>query len=255
MSEDQPVKPANILNIVAMNQGKREETRGVPKAVPLSPPRVKELLASGHHLVDGRSSAAFGAGHVRGSYNVQQSSSEFEQRVGWVVPDDAPIVLLTESDADARKALYDMAFIGMDQSVVGYLEGGIDAWMNAGLAVEVTPQMDVFTLDERLRTNGIRVFDVREQDEWDEGHIEPAVLMPYTALAQQLDRPPRFDQLPFGKDDAIAVTCHTGKRSSTAVSLLLREGYTKLYNVTGGMEAWKRAKLPMVDAQGRACSA
>ena len=155
MDEDQPVKPANILNIVAMNQGKRDQTRGVPKAVPLSPERVKELLQGGHHLVDARSSAAFGAGHIQGSVNVQQSSSEFEQRVGWVVPDDAPIVLLTESDADARQALYDMAFIGMDQSVVGYLEGGIDAWMNAGLPVEVTPQMDVFTLHQRLGSNGL----------------------------------------------------------------------------------------------------
>jgi len=254
MDEDQPVKPANILNIVAINQGKREETRGTPGAVPLSPLRVKELLEHGHHLVDARSAAAFGAGHIEGSYNVQQSSSEFEQRVGWVVPDDAPIVLLTDSDALARKALYDMAFIGMDQSVAGYVDGGIDAWMNAGLPVEVTPQMDVYTLHERIQRNGIRILDVRGQDEWDDGHIEPAFLMPYTSLAQQLAIPPQFDKLPFDKGETIAVTCHTGKRSSTAISLLLREGYTGLHNVTGGMEAWGRAKLPMVDAQGQACS-
>ncbi|MEJ2204979.1 MAG: rhodanese-like domain-containing protein [Gemmatimonadota bacterium] len=254
MDEDQPVKPANILNIVAINQGKREETRGTPGAKPLAPQQANALLEDGHHLVDARSAAAFGAGHIKGSYNVQQSSSEFEQRVGWVVPDDAPIVLLTDSDADAQKAVYDMAFIGMDQSVVGYVEGGIDGWMNAGLPVQVTPQLDVYTLHEQMQRNGIRVLDVRGQDEWDDGHIDPAFLMPYTSLAQQLTTPPQFDKLPFAKDDAIAVTCHTGKRSSTAISLMLREGYTTLYNVTGGMEAWGRAKLPMFDAQGQACS-
>ena len=147
-----------------------------------------------------------------------------------------------------------MAFIGMDQFVVGYLGGGIDAWMNAGLPIEVTAQMDVYTLHKRMQLNGIRVLDVRAEDEWDDGHIDPAFLMPYTSLAQQLTNPPQFDKLPFAKDDSIAVTCHTGKRSSTAVSLLLREGYKTLYNVTGGMEAWGRAKLPMIDAQGQACT-
>jgi hydroxyacylglutathione hydrolase len=254
MDEDQPVKPANILNIVAINQGKRDETRGIPKAKALSAQQVKDLLESGHHLVDGRSSGEYGAGHIKGSYNVQQSSSEFEQRVGWVVPDDSPIILLTDSDAAARQAMYDMAYIGLDQFVVGYLAGGIDAWMNAGLPVEVTPQMDVYTLHQRMGENGIKVLDVRAQDEWDDGHIEPAFLMPYTSLAQQLSIPPQFDKLPFAKDDTVAVTCHTGKRSSTATSLLLREGYTQLYNVTGGMEAWGRARLPMFDAHGKACS-
>ena len=43
-------------------------------------------------------------------------------------------------------------------------------------------------------------------------------------------------------------------RSSTAIGLMLREGYSKLYNVTGGMEAWAQARLPMVDATGAACS-
>ena len=123
MTEDQPLKPANILNIVALNQGKRRETRGTPQAKRLSPHEVRELLEDEHHLVDGRSSAEYGAGHIKGSYNVQQSGSEFEQRVGWVVPDNASIVLLTDSDADAQQALYDMAFIGMDQFVVGYLGG------------------------------------------------------------------------------------------------------------------------------------
>lgn len=253
MDEDQPIKPANILNIVATNQGKRDITRGRPRAKPLTPEDVEALVAEDHYLIDTRSSPDFGGGHVAGSINVQLSSSEFEQRIGWVVPDDSPIILLTEKDADAQKAIYNMAFIGLDQFVVGFLEGGLPAWMNSGRPVHTTPQIGVFTLQEHLTTNGMRVLDVREQDEWDDGHIEGSVLMPYTHLAPQLGRPPRFDELGLSKDDSIAVTCATAKRSSTAIGLLLREGYTKLFNVTGGMEAWENAKLPMVDAQGNAC--
>lgn len=254
MEEDQPIKPANVLNIVAMNQGKRDLTRGRPKARPLTAARVRELMADGHYVVDARSSADYGRGHVAGAINVAMSSSEFEQRIGWVIPDDAPIVLLTDSDADAQQCIYDMAFIGLDQSVTGFLEGGIATWTRAGLDVATVPQMDVATLHERLSTNGLRVLDVREQDEWDDGHIDVSVLMPYTHMAPQLGTPARFAELDLEKDASIAVVCHSGNRSSTAIGLMLRAGYATLYNVTGGMEAWQDAGLPMVDKQGRACA-
>jgi len=254
MDEDQPIKPANILNIVAINQGKRELTRGIPKARPLSPEDVERLLAEGHYLIDTRSSPAWGGGHIEGSINVQMSSAEFEQRVGWVVPDDSPIVLLTDSEEQAQRCIYNMGFIGLDPFVAGFLEGGLSAWMNSGRPVQTTPQLDVFTLSRHLSENGMRVLDVREQDEWDDGHIEGSVLMPYTHLAPQLGTPPRFDELGLDKDASIAVTCATAKRSSTAIGLLLREGYTRLYNLTGGMEAWSHAHLPMVDKAGVACT-
>ncbi|MCK5921900.1 MAG: hypothetical protein KAG66_13225, partial [Methylococcales bacterium] len=131
MADEQPVKPANILNIVATNQGKRPLTMETPKAAPLSPQRVKELMAEGHVVVDGRSSASYGAGHIPGSYNVQQSSLEFEQRAGWVVPDNVPMILLTDSEDDAQRAIYNMAFIALDSHVTGYVDGGIEGWMNA----------------------------------------------------------------------------------------------------------------------------
>ncbi len=253
MDEDQPIKPANILNIVATNQGRRELTRGIPRAKALSPADVEALLEDGHFLIDARSSAAWGGGHVPGSINVQMSSSEFEQRVGWVVPDDSPIVLLTDHDEDAQTCIYNMAFIGLDPFVVGFLEGGLTAWTSSGRPVETTPQIDVFTLQDRLSENGLRVLDVREQEEWDDGHIEGSVLMPYTQLAPQLGKPPRFNELGLDKAASIAVACATANRSSTAVGLMLREGYHEVYNVIGGMEAWEHARLPMVDRFGQAC--
>ena len=254
MDEDQPIKPANVLNIVAINQGRRDLTRGVPRAKALSPAEVEAMIREGHYLIDARSSAAWGGGHIAGSINVQMSSSEFEQRVGWVVPDDAPIILLTDKDAQAQSCMYNMGFIGLDQHVAGFLEGGLSAWMNSGRPVRTTPQMDVFTLSERRAANEIHVLDTREQDEWDDGHIEGAVFMPYTRLAPQLERPPRFDELGLEKGACIAVACATGNRSSTAIGLMLREGYTDLRNVTGGMEAWGCAGLPMIDSTGSACS-
>jgi hydroxyacylglutathione hydrolase len=250
MQDDQPVKPANILNIVATNQGKRALTPQIPKAKPLSPDQVAGLMAEGHVVVDARDSAEFGAGHIAGAYNVQMSSSEFEQRVGWVVPDDTPIILVTKSDADAQRAIYNMAFIALDQFVVGYLDGGIDAWMGAGKPVATVGQIDVHTLKHKLSTNGLQVLDVRERDEWNDGHIANAHFMTYTSMAPQLTIPSQLPKLTLNREQSIAVTCATGKRSSTAISMLLRDGYHKLYNVTGGMEAWENAGFEMLDQAG-----
>ena len=61
-------------------------------------------------------------------------------------------------------------------------------------------------------------------------------------------------ELGLDKDASIAVTCATANRSSTAIGLMLRDGYQSLYNLTGGMEAWGNARLPMVNASGEACT-
>ncbi len=248
MQDDQPVKPANIANIVATNQGHLPLTMETPSAKPLTADQVADLVEDGYVVVDARDSAVFGAGHIPGAYNVQMSSSEFEQRVGWVTPLDTSIILVTDKDDDAQRAIYNMAFIALDSRVAGFLEGGIDAWMASGRPVATVPQIDVHTLHHKLNVNGLQVLDVREDDEWDEGHIASAVYMSYKQMPFQMDT------LPFTADQQIAVTCATGKRSSTAASMLKRNGYRHVYNVVGGMEAWEHAGMPMIDAEGNVCN-
>ncbi len=254
MQDDQPVKPANILNIVATNQGKKPLTMETPKAKLLTPKQAQEMMQDGHVLVDCRSSAQFGAGHIPGAYNVQLSSSEFEQRVGWVVKDDTPIILLVGEDAEAQEAIYRMAFIALDSHVAGYVADGMEAWMANGLPMRTVPQMDVHTLHHKLSVNGLQVVDVRESDEWDEGHIEGAHFMPYTSMAPQLQIPSQLGKLAVPLEQEVAVTCATGKRSSSAISMMIRHGYERVYNVTGGMVAWQDAGYKMLDGEGMVCN-
>ncbi len=250
MDEGQPIKPANMLNIVATNQGRRPLTGETPRAEPLACERVQALMAEGHEVVDARSAAAFGATHIVGASHVQGSDPAFAQRVGWVVPNDCPLILLTETPEDAQALVFKMAFVALDRSVVGYVEGGMSAWVDGGLPTEATPQIDVHELHERLPARGMQTLDVRDSDEWDEGHIEGAHFMPYTSLAPQLGTPAQIGALELGANDPIAVICGSGSRSSTAISLLLRSGYRDLYNVTGGMGAWKAAGYRVLDGQG-----
>ena len=94
----------------------------------------------------------------------------------------------------------------------------------------------------------MHVLDVRETSEWDAGHIDGAHYMNYKFLGDKLD------QLAIKPTDNISVMCAAGMRASTACSILAMNGYTHINNVTGGMNAWTAAGLPMVDNAGEPAS-
>ncbi|MFQ5743817.1 MAG: rhodanese-like domain-containing protein, partial [Acidobacteriota bacterium] len=173
MNRDQPSRPANVANIVAINQGKLPLTMDAPRAAPLAVDEVSDLLAQDHLVVDTRSAAAFGSGHIPASYNIQLSSAEFEQRIGWITPLDAPLILVLAQDAEADSAMQALAFVGLDQRVTGYLAGGIGEWIDAGRPQATVPQISVHELHRHLQNGSVmQVLDVREPSEWQRGHIE-----------------------------------------------------------------------------------
>ncbi len=212
-------------------------------------------MAEGHVIVDTRSSAEFGAGHIAGAYNVQMSSSEFEQRVGWVVPDDTPIILVTDKRR-RRAAVHLQHGLYRPGPIRDRLSGRrhrrLDGrWRSR---CKLSRKLMSTRSNTSCRTNGLQVLDVRDREEWDEGHIEGAHFMAYTSMAPQLNIPAQIDTLTLNREQTIAVTCATGKRSVTAISMLLQNGYKHLYNVTGGMEAWENAGFPMLDGAGNLCN-
>jgi len=86
------------------------------------------------------------------------------------------------------------------------------------------------------------LLDVREDDEWDAGHIEGAQHVPLGALADRLTEVP--------KERTVVAVCRSGGRSEAAVRGLRRLGY-EAENLEGGVNAWSRGGLPLVDAGGR----
>lgn len=245
MNQDQPVRPANILNIVAINQGKKPLTMDEPRISSLTASQAAKLINQDCMLIDTRSPEAFGVKHIPQSYNIPLDSHEFEQRVGWITPLEAPLILLLDEDIDNKRAMHALVFIGLDHRVKGFITGGISAWTEAKLPLKSLNQLDVKQLYTNLQTNSpMHVLDVRETSEWDSGHIQGATHQNYKFLAQQ------FDQFPLSLDDSIAVICEGGLRSSVACSILLRHGFKNIYNIVGGMSAWAANNLPMVDAQG-----
>lgn len=83
---------------------------------------------------------------------------------------------------------------------------------------------------------GAFLLDVRDAEEYSQGHVPGAVLMPLTTL------PVRYHQLPT--DRTIHVICAVGSRSALAAAWLARQGYDTM-NVEGGTSEWVAAGLPV----------
>ena len=82
----------------------------------------------------------------------------------------------------------------------------------------------------------IMLIDVRQPEEFKSGHVVGARSLPLPMLATRLDK--------LAKDAAIYCICLSGGRSQTASDLLVRQGFTNVTNVVGGMSAWQQAGLP-----------
>lgn len=83
------------------------------------------------------------------------------------------------------------------------------------------------------------VVDVREPDEFARGHLPNARTIPLG----QIDK--RLGELEKYKDKPVIVICHTGNRSGSACGMLRKNGFTKVFNLAGGVTAWQQAGQPV----------
>jgi rhodanese-related sulfurtransferase len=94
---------------------------------------------------------------------------------------------------------------------------------------------------KRLIDQGTRVIDVRQPDEWQEGHIAQATLLP-------LNGPVPFDkalqQLALPQDEEVIFVCAGGFRSATASEVATQLGLKKVYNLANGMHGWSGRNYP-----------
>ena len=108
--------------------------------------------------------------------------------------------------------------------------------------VSVSSQNPLMEADEfSKRRTEFHLLDVREDDEWAAGHIDGAQHIPLSELSARLDELPR--------ERTIVAVCRSGVRSEAAVRGLRKLGY-QAENLEGGVNAWDRAKLPLVDDSG-----
>lgn len=100
-------------------------------------------------------------------------------------------------------------------------------------SIEVSPK----AASEALESGGAVLIDVRERSEYDEARIPGSIFIPLGQLSA------RLDEIPADRD--VYVHCRMGGRSKRAVDYLRAFGRPNSYNVSGGIEAWEEAGLPI----------
>jgi hydroxyacylglutathione hydrolase len=231
-------QPPNFKRIVELNRGPLLTEAAQLNA--LEPARVREVVDTGAILLDGRSPREFDALHIPGSINVTMTRSAVGTRAAWIVDPESEVVLTAAAGDEARRMGRLLEAVGF-RNLVGFLVGGLAAWEQAKLETGSTPAISVHELAERLRSDDIALLDVREEDEWEEGHVAGSIHVPYHDLRDGIPR-----ELTNGR--SLAVACSVGNRSSIAVSLLKRSGVENLVHVAdGGVADLAGEGIPLVE--------
>jgi glyoxylase-like metal-dependent hydrolase (beta-lactamase superfamily II)/rhodanese-related sulfurtransferase len=197
----------------------------------LSVEAFEEEMKNGAWVVDTRHAETFTQGFVPGSVFVGLEG-RFAEWAAMLLPFDQPLVLVTEEGKE-KEAVTRLSRVGFDK-MVGYLQGGIEAWQNKGNSMDmiIDIEADELIMDIPHDPN-LQVVDVRNETEFDGGHLEDALNLPVQEMTNLVEL------AQFEEDQQLYIHCAGGYRSVIASSLLKRQGIHNLRNVLGG---WSKIK-------------
>jgi rhodanese-related sulfurtransferase len=100
--------------------------------------------------------------------------------------------------------------------------------------------ISVQNVKDLLKENDLLILDVRSNEEFSAGHLKESRNVPVQSLSLQIA------SLLDWKNKKVLVYCHSGGRSLAASQMLKKSGFTKIYNMTGGVSAWVGAGNKLV---------
>jgi rhodanese-related sulfurtransferase len=143
----------------------------------------------------------------------------FASWLGWLTPLDRPIVIVAADGQDRDEVVRQCLDVG-HESIVGELDGGIEAWRSAGRPVTTVPLVGA---EAMVGT----VVDVRQRAEFEAGHVPGAINVELGSLAQT--------PLP---DGPVTVMCGHGERAMTGASILTARNHRDVSVLDGGPDTW-----------------
>ncbi len=123
--------------------------------------------------------------------------------------------------------------------LIAVTSGIMLVWSFLGNRVRGVSDVDCAGALQLINHKEACVVDVREPDEFKNGHLLNAKLVPLGKLRDRIGELERF------RDKPVVVVCRSGNRSAAACALLKREGFAQVYNLAGGVTAWQKAGLPL----------
>ncbi len=225
---DQPEAPFYFAQMKRVNKAGPALLSTLTPPVRLSADRLDSLLPAAL-VIDTRSTAEFACRHAPGSVNIPASSYNFNTYAGWYMDFDAPTYLIAE-ESDLPGIVTRLRAIGVD-NIPGYFTADV-VQAYQGKVANISPDHAA----AMLNSDSAYLLDVRGADEYQNSHIPGAVFIPMGFV------PARSAELPH--DRPLIVQCGSGVRSLIVASLLQRQGFTNVLNLTGGIDDWKHAGLP-----------
>jgi hydroxyacylglutathione hydrolase len=224
--------PTYYAHMAPINRAGPRVAGEVPLPPARSPDEIRRLMSLGVPLVDTRSGDAFAAAHVPRAVNVPLEAS-FASYVGWLLPFGEPLALVVQDRGALVEASTQLFRIGIER-VEGYLEGGVEAWRDAGGELGSFPTIGVPNLLAELREGRAGdVVDVRQPTEFAAGHLEGSR---HLFVGDVPDHVNEFD-----RSSTTTIICASGYRSAMASSLLHREGVPVRLVASGGVPSALRA--------------
>jgi hydroxyacylglutathione hydrolase len=232
-----PPMPHYYPRMKWLNAHGPEVLGGLPAVEWLAPAAFRRRLAAGNvQLIDNRQMLAFAGGHIDGAWNLGPRA-ELSLWAGWMLNPAKPVALVLPHDGDLPEVLRQFVRVGFTD-FAGCLQGGMEAWVTAGLPVQPLAQLPVEELHRRVPPRDFQLLDVRSPQEWERGHLPGAR---YAFLGELPEKLRGLD-----RDRPVAVYCASGYRSSLAASILRAGGFTAAANVPGGYQAWTAAGFSTV---------
>jgi hydroxyacylglutathione hydrolase len=236
--DGQPEPPRYFAEMKRINKQGPPVLGRLPSPTRLDAAALDDLVQRHAVIVDIRTPAEYGAGHVPGTINIPLNDS-FTTWAGWLLPYDRDVYLLVGDRAGSHAtetAARDLAMIGIDRVAGVFGADALPAWTAGGHALATVGQATPSEVAAMVARGAAVVVDVRGRTEWESGHLPGVANIPVGYLAD------RLAELPT--DKTVVVHCQGGARSAIAASVLKASGRTNVVNMAGGYVAWERAGLP-----------
>jgi glyoxylase-like metal-dependent hydrolase (beta-lactamase superfamily II)/rhodanese-related sulfurtransferase len=188
-------------------------------------------------VLDVRAPEDFALGHVPNSIFIGLDGN-FAPWVGELIVDVQQPLLLVAPAGREKEAVTRLARVGFDRTL-GFLKGGLGAWIAAGKSPETVHSIPVDQFELDYPAVQQRVFDVRKKGEFESEHVEGARHTPLSSLNEHLAE--------FPTEEAFYLHCAAGYRSMIASSILKARGIHNMVDVQGGYEAIIQSDIPKTD--------
>jgi rhodanese-related sulfurtransferase len=188
-------------------------------------------------VLDVRHQSEFVKGHIPRSIFIGIDGS-FAPWVGALIVDVTQPILLVAPKGREEEVVTRLSRVGFD-NVIGYLEGGFDAWLSNGMETDTISSISADDFAQDFESKKDLVFDVRREGEYVAEHVDGAKNTQLDYINNYLGE--------FPDDKTFYVHCAGGYRSVIAASILKSRGIHNLIDVAGGYAAIKQTNIPRTD--------